>query len=995
MIDTATAVSGAVTSYSYGTGSCQDAFPVTVSEPLSLSRSMTWNCNGGVMTSVTDENENTSSTGYIDANFWRPTSTTDQAGNVTTITYPLVNNAMVATESSLPIVSGTAVYDVRTTTDNLGRPMYTQQEQGPGDTNYDTAETDYNNDGLPYRFTMPYTQSASPSSGDSSAPAVTETFDALGRVLTATDADGGEVQYTYTNNDVVQVVSGSQIFTKEFQYDGLGRLTAVCEVAPYQSGAGSCGMGVSETGFLTNYTYDALGHLFTVTESAQTNGSPQSRSFKYDLLGRMTYEKNPETGQTWYTWDSWSDCPAAPSSPGNLVGKSNYVENATCYAYDLLNRVTQAMTTNGTGACRYYVYDNATPPSGITFTNGKTHLIEAYTATTCNGKTSLQTDEWFSYGPRGAMTDVYELTPNSGGYFHTTATYYPNFALESIGGIPQTPTINYGANGNGLDGEGRYTQITDSSGNTPMQSATYSTSSLSSVLGSLSNITFGSGDSEGFIFDPNTDRMTQFQSTVGGQTDTGALGWDISGTLTSLNITDNIPGTTDTQSCAYAYDDIARIKSASCGSLGSQTYTYDAFGNIFKTANGLGVSFLPSSYTGNQPAGYSFDGLGNMLTDNLNNSFTWDIYGDLLSATSGGSTVNVTYDGLGRMAEIHSTETGYNQFVYAPSMQEPVATTLGQSLGWAYVPLVGGTQVAYEAPNEGIVYYRHSDWLGSSRLSSDAYQSTYSGTAYAPFGETYGTYNGGDTFFTGQDQYTAAGLYDFPFRRLSASQGRWLSPDPAGAAAVDPTTPQSWNRYAYVLNNPLGLIDPFGLECEDEFYQFYYPGEDGDDGEYGDPEFCNERSAQQGGNVFGPGGGGANSNACTQPILNAVNNYAGTNFTSADIQSPGPFNNGNTTNLILASNSLSAAQFNAIQTGRYPLGPWTWLTGYGPTLHITGLTAFDPAPATFSNSNIGGALSVILTAHIDYAFSYNPLGLIIHGIDVLLTKLGFTVHKKC
>lgn len=44
-------------------------------------------------------------------------------------------------------------------------------------------------------------------------------------------------------------------------------------------------------------------------------------------------------------------------------------------------------------------------------------------------------------------------------------------------------------------------------------------------------------------------------------------------------------------------------------------------------------------------------------------------------------------------------------------------------------------------------------------------------------------------------------------------QGRWLSPDPAGTAAVDPTTPQSLNRYVYVLNNPLALIDPFGLWC--------------------------------------------------------------------------------------------------------------------------------------------------------------------------------------
>jgi len=63
------------------------------------------------------------------------------------------------------------------------------------------------------------------------------------------------------------------------------------------------------------------------------------------------------------------------------------------------------------------------------------------------------------------------------------------------------------------------------------------------------------------------------------------------------------------------------------------------------------------------------------------------------------------------------------------------------------------------------------------------------------------------------DQDTVASLYDFPAREYG-TQGRWPSPDPAGLAAVDPTNPQSWNGYSYVLNSPLSLVDPLGLHWE-------------------------------------------------------------------------------------------------------------------------------------------------------------------------------------
>lgn len=122
---------------------------------------------------------------------------------------------------------------------------------------------------------------------------------------------------------------------------------------------------------------------------------------------------------------------------------------------------------------------------------------------------------------------------------------------------------------------------------------------------------------------------------------------------------------------------------------------------------------------------------------------------------------------------------------------------------------------------------------------------------------------------------------------------------------------------------------------------------------------------------------------CQQTVLSAVNNQFGTNLTANNVQG-NPFSNGGATNINILASDLPAGQFNSIQPGRYPLNPITWLIGYGPTLHVTGQTLLDPPPAQFANANVGGATSVLFTAHIDSSFAYNPIGALIHFFaDVL------------
>ena len=80
---------------------------------------------------------------------------------------------------------------------------------------------------------------------------------------------------------------------------------------------------------------------------------------------------------------------------------------------------------------------------------------------------------------------------------------------------------------------------------------------------------------------------------------------------------------------------------------------------------------------------------------------------------------------------------------------------------------------------------------GGERLAAWANQTLVSEGAYAPFGEAYAGAGAGEQMFTGKGQRLAAGIYDFPFRHYSPAQGRWLSPDPSGLAAVSPANPQT------------------------------------------------------------------------------------------------------------------------------------------------------------------------------------------------------------
>lgn len=79
----------------------------------------------------------------------------------------------------------------------------------------------------------------------------------------------------------------------------------------------------------------------------------------------------------------------------------------------------------------------------------------------------------------------------------------------------------------------------------------------------------------------------------------------------------------------------------------------------------------------------------------------------------------------------------------------------------------------------------------------------------APFGqEFYPQYTPNHYKFTGKERDAESGLDNFEARYYGSTMGRFMSPDPLGGSLLNP---QSLNKYAYVLNNPLVNTDPTGL----------------------------------------------------------------------------------------------------------------------------------------------------------------------------------------
>jgi RHS repeat-associated protein len=262
------------------------------------------------------------------------------------------------------------------------------------------------------------------------------------------------------------------------------------------------------------------------------------------------------------------------------------------------------------------------------------------------------------------------------------------------------------------------------------------------------------------------------------------------------------------ETVTYQYDSLNRLLSASSSQSWSETYGYDGFGNLLSKTPTGGAPTLSQSVNAatNQIVGVTYDANGNQLSggygydaENRLATATGIQYGydsrnkRVWSGVTSGSSVTQTVYFYG----VDGQRLGIYSFVTPPSeLGAPQLSDVPKSLAVYF----GGKRVG--TVTSGVTYSFTQDRLGSNG-------------SYYPYGEARGTVPQDDVGYATYTNDSATGLQYADQRYYASNFGRFMSPDPYQATATSPSapsSPESWNRYAYVVLDPVNAIDPLGQD---------------------------------------------------------------------------------------------------------------------------------------------------------------------------------------
>ncbi|MBI2528478.1 MAG: hypothetical protein HYV93_21155 [Candidatus Rokubacteria bacterium] len=270
-----------------------------------------------------------------------------------------------------------------------------------------------------------------------------------------------------------------------------------------------------------------------------------------------------------------------------------------------------------------------------------------------------------------------------------------------------------------------------------------------------------------------------------------------------------------TGSRTFSYDALNRLISAS-GPFGapaggiptqtSETYLYDAIGNILQKA-GIGYTYADPSHRAavtftSDGRAYTYDANGNMLSG-AGRTLSWDPDNRLASVTmQAGGTSTFAYDHTGTRVR-KTTESGV--------MRYPFAGYEVDHTGFITKHILAGDDRVAVKRSDGQKLFYHSDPLGGVNVITNQSGERVQLVEYDPWGKVTRQEGSADLThrFTGEDFDPETGLLYFGGRYYDPTLARFTIPDPH---VPRPWDPQSFNRYAYVRNNPVNRIDPSGYE---------------------------------------------------------------------------------------------------------------------------------------------------------------------------------------
>jgi len=762
-----------------GTGSVPARVDYAYQTAQQRSWGYSWNVAAGTLNSKTDLDNNITTTYTYDS--VGRLRITDEAGLRKTETVYDDANLLVTVKKDLNAY-GDAKLQAATQYDQLGRSLLSRITE-PGNADGIKVKSSYypllnrTVHSSPYRTlsdaTLEWTCTQSDASKRVTAVAVfkgSEPGDCASSAnrtgITTTDYDANQTTATDpASKQTRQIV------------DGLGRLTQVLE-------------DPNGLNYSTTYSYDTLGNLTQVNQGVQT------RTFSYSSLGRLLQANNPESGTLNYSY----------SDSGDLLTRTDARGVLTTNTYDAMHRIRTKSYSNESGVTTpnvtYTYYDAGSAAPNI----GQLQSMTSSAATV-------------TYGSYDALGRMGSNTQTAGGNGYTFQyTYRLNDSLSSMQ-YPFGKTLIYA-----VDDAGRVNQI---SAGTKTYADLTASSAPFAADGRIAQMKLGNDLWESRVYQtPGSPTLLKL-GTSAGANDKLELEYDYSATANNGNLATQVirqPGHTWTQS--YTYDAVNRLATAAETNGFSRTYGYDRFGNRWVSASSgitaadphepaVGTLFNTAN---NRLANQSYDAAGNQTSYDPR-TLTYDAENRMISATSpqNGNEYYV-YDGDGRRVRKSWTPYGgapqVTTYVYglngqlAAEYKDQISATTGTS--WMFTDMLGSVRaVTGEKPQSGTAQMTECyDYLPFGRMLSSSDNGRNTGCY--PSNPDFSLSSVESPKFTGKNRDVEIGLDYFGARYMSGAQGRFTSPDPL-LNSGKPWEPKSWNRYAYVDNNPLRYTDPTGL----------------------------------------------------------------------------------------------------------------------------------------------------------------------------------------